>query len=77
MINNPEQITTEQSQALMDAIAAQCDELNLTPHQILDGVARSLLGIAMAFDSKDVNVTVENAGIVNVKLFPSDSLQVK
>ncbi len=40
--------------------------MGLESTQILDGIARSLLGVVMAFGAKDLTVVIENAGRVEV-----------
>jgi hypothetical protein len=62
------EISNVQAQQLMDAIITQCEEMNLEPTQILDGISRSLLGALMAFGCKDLNVNIENIGTVQVSI---------
>jgi len=40
----------------------------LSPEQILDGIARSLLGASVAFATKDLKVDIENVGTVQVSV---------
>jgi len=47
------------------------DELDLSPEQILDGIARSLLGASVAFGTKDLKVDIENVGTVQVSVIDS------
>ena len=61
-------ISDVQSQELMDVISNKCDDLGLSPEQILDGIARSLLGASVAFGTKDLNVDIENVGTVQVSV---------
>jgi len=61
-------ISDIQSQELMDVISNKCDELDLSPEQILDGIARSLLGASVAFGTKDLKVDIENVGTVQVSV---------
>ena len=61
-------ISDIQSQELMDVISSKCDELDLSPEQILDGIARSLLGASVAFGTKDLKVAIENVGMVQVSV---------
>ena len=66
--SNNSEITEEQIQALMDAIAQKSDELGLTGTQIIDGVSRSLLCIALTFGANNVGVEIEGVGTVKAKL---------
>jgi hypothetical protein len=61
-------ISDVQSQELMDVISSKCEELDLNPEQILDGIARSLLGASVAFGTKDLKVDIENVGTVQVSV---------
>lgn len=61
-------ISDVQSQELMDVISSKCDELDLSPEQVLDGIARSLLGASVAFGTKDLKVAIENIGMVQVSV---------
>lgn len=60
------QISDEQAQELMDTIADKCDELALEPEQILDGIARALLGASAAFGTKNVSLTIAGVGTCEV-----------
>ena len=62
------QITDEQSQELMDGIAQLCGEMELEPEQILDGIARSLMGACSALGTSNLTVSVDNFGQCEVKL---------
>ncbi|MGB0833877.1 MAG: hypothetical protein ACPG8A_05690 [Psychrobium sp.] len=62
------QLTDEQSQELMDAIANICGEMELEPEQILDGIARSLMGACSALGTTNLTVSVDNFGQCEVKL---------
>ncbi|MCG7531056.1 hypothetical protein MHM98_06795 [Psychrobium sp. MM17-31] len=62
------QLTDEQSQELMDAIANICGEMELEPEQILDGIARSLMGACSALGTANLTVSVDNFGQCEVKL---------
>jgi len=55
----------------MDVISSKCEELNLNPEQILDGIARSLLGASVAFGTKDLKMDIENVGTVQVSVVDS------
>ena len=46
MSENAAEISEVQSQQLLDGIVEVCDELELEPTQILDGLSRSLLSAA-------------------------------
>lgn len=72
MADEAKKLSDEQSQELMDAIINQCEGMGLEPTQILDGIARSLLGAVMAFGTKDLSVDIENAGTVHVSVFDED-----
>ena len=61
-------ISDVQSQEFMDVISSKCDELDLSPEQVLDGIARSLLGASVAFGTKDLKVAIENIGMVQVSV---------
>jgi len=63
------EISNEQAQKLMDSIINQCEKLGLEPTQILDGIARSLLGATIAFGTKELTVDIEKQGLVQVKVF--------
>lgn len=67
------EISNEQSQELMDSIIHQCEEMGLESTQILDGIARSLLGVVMAFGAKDLSVVIENAGRVEVSILDNEN----
>jgi len=61
-----EQITDEQCQQLMDGIVNLCEEMALEPQQILDGIARSLLGATAALGTSKLSVSIENFGSCEV-----------
>jgi len=63
-----EQLSDEQAQVLMDSIIQQCEEMDLLPEQILDGLGRSLMSAANAFDKKQVTVTIADFGTCKVVL---------
>lgn len=62
------QLTDEQSQELMDSIATICGEMELEPEQILDGIARSLMGACSALGTANLTVTVDGFGQCEVSL---------
>ncbi|GAA0853170.1 hypothetical protein [Aliiglaciecola litoralis] len=63
-----EQLSDEQSQQLMDAIIISCEEMALTPEQILDGLGRAMLSAAATFEKSNVTVSIENFGQCTVSL---------
>jgi len=67
-----ERITDEQCQELMDGIANICDQMELEPEQILDGIARSLLGATAALGTNKLSVSVENFGTCDVVINNQD-----
>jgi len=67
-----ERITDEQCQELMDGIADICDQMELEPEQILDGIARSLLGATAALGTNKLSVAVENFGTCDVVINNQD-----
>ncbi len=62
------EITEQQAQALMDVISAKCDELDLEPEQVLDGISRTLLAAAQAFGTKELSVKIAGTGSCEVRL---------
>lgn len=69
MSENVAKISEVQSQKLLDGIVDVCEELELEPTQILDGLSRSLLSAANAFGTKELNVNIESVGEVKMTLF--------
>lgn len=69
MSENVAKISEVQSQKLLDGIVEVCEELELEPTQILDGLSRSLLSAANAFGTKELNVNIEGVGEVKMTLF--------
>ncbi|OUS26962.1 hypothetical protein A9Q99_17270 [Gammaproteobacteria bacterium 45_16_T64] len=63
-------ISEEQLQELANAIADQCDDMELEPEQVLDGIARSLIAAATTFGAKNFRVNVENHGTCVVTTVP-------
>lgn len=63
-----EQISDEQCQELMDGIANLCGEMELEPEQILDGIARSLLGACSALGTANLTVSVDGFGKCEVAI---------
>lgn len=63
-----EQISDEQAQELMDTIAEKCDELALEPQQILDGIARALLGATAAFGTRQLSLSIAGVGQCDVTM---------
>ena len=63
-----EQLSDEQAKELMDSIIERCEIMDLHPDQILDGLGRSLMSAANAFDKKHVTVTIPGFGTCNVQL---------
>jgi hypothetical protein len=63
-----DQLTDDQAQQLLDAIIAQCENMDLDAQQILDGLGRSIMSAADAFGKTDVTVSIENFGQCRVKL---------
>lgn len=63
-----EQITDQQCQELMDGIANLCSEMELEPEQILDGIARSLLGACSALGTTNLTVSVDDFGKCEVSI---------
>ncbi len=63
-----DQLTDEQAQELMDSIITQCEAMELLPEQILDGLGRSLMSAANAFDKKQVTVSISGFGSCKVDL---------
>lgn len=62
------QITDVQVQELTDHIADKCEQMGLTPEQILDGIARSLISAATVFGTEHLVVTIDNIGCCQVNL---------
>jgi hypothetical protein len=62
------EISESDAQALLDAIASISHELGLEPVQILDGVSRSLLSLAVAFGTKKLSVDIDDVGTCKVNL---------
>ena len=63
-----ERISDDQCLELMDGIADLCDQMDLAPEQILDGIARSLLGATSALGTNELSVSVEGFGSCNVTI---------
>lgn len=61
-------LSDEQAQLLMDRIVAICEEMELGPEQILDGLGRVLISATDAFEKSDVSVKIDGFGECNVKL---------
>lgn len=53
---------------LVDHYTQKSGELGLTGRQIIDGVSRSLLCIALTFGANNVGVEIEGVGTVKAKL---------
>ena len=68
-----EQISDQQAQELMDVISAKCDEMELEPKQILDGIAKTLLAATVALEVKELSVNIENVGTVEVNAIKTES----
>ena len=50
----------------MDVISDKCEQMELEPKQVLDGIARTLLSVVIAYVAKSLTVNIENIGAVNV-----------
>ncbi|MFD2178409.1 hypothetical protein [Veronia pacifica] len=63
-----ERIPEEQAQELSDFIAKKCIEMELEPEQILDGLARVLLGVTNDLGAGGFDLDIEGFGKCSVEL---------
>ncbi|RXJ73931.1 hypothetical protein CS022_06520 [Veronia nyctiphanis] len=61
-------IPEEQAQELSDCIAEKCVEMGLEPDQILDGLARVLLGATNDLGVEGFELNIEDFGRCSVEL---------
>lgn len=66
-----DRITNEQVQELTNLIADKCEEMDLEPEQIVDGIARALIAAADTFAFSDLTVRIDDVGVCKVNL-PDD-----
>lgn len=61
-------LNNQQVQELTDCIADKCEELEFTPEEILDAIARSLIAASHTFEVRDVTVSIDGVGVCSVTL---------
>jgi hypothetical protein len=67
-----EKINEQQLQQLSNSIADVCEQMALTPEQILDGLARTLISATATFDTRNLKVSITNFGYCEVKLYEQE-----